>query len=79
MSKDDLTAKDFLVHMREAADRCLEYTAGMNREQFSTSTLVQDAVIRNIEIIGEAANRLLEVGPEFATRYHPFHLLKSTE
>jgi uncharacterized protein with HEPN domain len=26
-------------------------------------------VVRNIEIIGEAANNLLEVGPEFATRY----------
>jgi uncharacterized protein with HEPN domain len=31
--------------------------------------MLQDAVVRNIEIIGEAANNLLEVGPEFAARY----------
>jgi uncharacterized protein with HEPN domain len=41
----------------------------MSEEQFVASTIVQDAVIRNIEIIGEAANNLLEAAPEFAARY----------
>ena len=31
--------------------------------------MMQDAVVRNIEIIGEAAKNLVEVGPEFAARY----------
>ena len=31
--------------------------------------MLQDAVVRNIEIIGEAANNLLEASPEFAARY----------
>jgi uncharacterized protein with HEPN domain len=55
--------------MLEAADRVFEYTANMSEEQFVASTIVQDAVIRNIEIIGEAANNLLEAAPEFAARY----------
>ena len=69
MNKHELRAKDYLLHMLEAVDRVLQYTSGVNREQFFASQLLQDAVVRNIEIIGEAANNLLEVGPEFATRY----------
>ena len=55
--------------MLEAAERVLEYTRGMGRDEFFANQLVQDAVIRNIEIIGEAANNLLEIGPEIAARY----------
>jgi uncharacterized protein with HEPN domain len=63
LSKEDLTAKDFVGHILRAADRILEYTKGMSREEFFADTLKQDAVIRNIEIIGEAVNRLLEARP----------------
>ncbi|MGO8935023.1 MAG: DUF86 domain-containing protein [Terracidiphilus sp.] len=69
MKREDLGAKDFLLHMLEAADRILQYTAGMSREQFLANPLVQDAVTRNIEIIGEAANNLVEVGPDYTVRY----------
>ena len=37
------------------------------REQFTTNQLVKDAVIRNLEIIGEATNRLPE---DFFAKYH---------
>jgi uncharacterized protein with HEPN domain len=69
VSKEDLTAKDFLQHILEAADRVLRYTKGMGRKEFSADTMVQDAVIRNVEIIGEAANNLLEVAPGIGDRY----------
>lgn len=69
MNKEDLTAKDFLQHILEAADRVLRYTKGMGRKEFSADTLVQDAVIHNVEIIGEAANNLLEVAPGIGDRY----------
>lgn len=69
MTMDDLSPKDFLLHMIDSADRVLQYTAGMSRDQFFSDSLVQDAVIRNIEIIGEAANRLLEADPQIAVRY----------
>lgn len=69
MNKHEFRAKDYLLHMLEAMDRVLEYTAGVTEEQFVANQMLQDAVVRNIEIIGEAANNLLEVGPEFAARY----------
>lgn len=69
MNKHEFRAKDYLLHMLEAADRILEYTAGVTEEEFFAGQMLQDAVVRNIEIIGEAANNLLEVGPEFAARY----------
>jgi uncharacterized protein with HEPN domain len=69
MSKQDLTARDFIGHILQAANRILDYTRGMSREQFFSDTLKQDAVIRNIEIIGEATNNLLETDPGITARY----------
>jgi uncharacterized protein with HEPN domain len=69
MSKEGLTGKDFVGHILDAADRILQYTKGMSREDFFVDSLRQDAVIRNIEIIGEATNNLLETDPDIAVRY----------
>jgi uncharacterized protein with HEPN domain len=69
VNKHEFRARDYLLHMLEASDRVLEYTSGVTEEQFVANQMLQDAVVRNIEIIGEAANNLLEVGPEFAARY----------
>ena len=69
MSKQDLTAKDFVDHILQAANRILGYTKGMSREEFFADTLKQDAVIRNIEIIGEATNNLLEADPTILAKY----------
>lgn len=69
MNKHEFRAKNYLLHMLEAADRVLEYTSEMSEEKFNANRMLQDAVVRNIEIIGEAANNLLEVGPEFADKY----------
>ena len=69
MNKHGFRAKDYLLHMLEAADRVLEYSSGVSEEQFLANQMLQDAVVRNIEIIGEAAKNLLEAGPEFGARY----------
>lgn len=42
----------------ESAYRILDYTEGLNFEDFTKDSKTMDAVIRNFEIIGEAANRL---------------------
>lgn len=41
-------------------EKILRFTSGMNREQFAQRELVMDAILRNIEIIGEAAKSLPE-------------------
>lgn len=50
-------AEVYLRHIRDSIDRILSYTEG-GRESFFSSLMVQDAVVRNLEIIGEAAKNL---------------------
>lgn len=54
--KDDLA---YLLHIRDAIVRVLEYTRD-GEHAFLADTKTQDAVIRNIEIIGEATKNLSE-------------------
>jgi len=42
----------------EAIGRVRTYTAGLDHAQFTADQLRIDAVVRNLEIIGEASNRL---------------------
>jgi uncharacterized protein with HEPN domain len=52
------TDSDFLHHISEAAERIIAYTETMGCEGFFEDIKTQDAVIRNIEIIGEATKNL---------------------
>ncbi len=52
--KDDLI---FLQHIADAIKDIEEYTRGGKEEFFSTK-MIQDAVIRNLEIIGEAVKSI---------------------
>ncbi|MDO8302590.1 MAG: DUF86 domain-containing protein [Sedimentisphaerales bacterium] len=52
--KDD---RIYLEHILESADKIIDYTRG-GREDFMRNPMAQDAVIRNFEIIGEAAKQL---------------------
>jgi uncharacterized protein with HEPN domain len=70
MNKDELRAPDYVGHLKEACDRILSYTAGLSYESFLQNQMVQDAVLRNIAILGEATKRLLECWPD-ATTAHP--------
>ncbi|HBE44952.1 MAG TPA: hypothetical protein DDW17_05740 [Deltaproteobacteria bacterium] len=55
MKKDNLV---YLKHILDAISRIEEYTQGITYEDFMKNHLIQDGVIRQIEIIGEAARRL---------------------
>lgn len=48
----------YLQHMRDAANMVLEYTRELNERKFFGQKMVQSAVIRELEIIGEAAKRI---------------------
>jgi len=52
------TDRDFLLDIQEAIRRIADYTAGMTYQAFLEDTRTQDAVIRNLEIIGEATKNL---------------------
>lgn len=56
----------YLAHILECAQKIERYTKGGERK-FLKDTMTQDAVIRNFEIIGEAAKRV----PDAYLRRHP--------
>jgi len=54
MSRD----KEYVIDLLEAAKLALSYVSGKTKDEFLKDTQCQDAVIRRLEIIGEAARRI---------------------
>jgi uncharacterized protein with HEPN domain len=48
----------FLQDILDAAAKVLAYTEGLSQEAFEDHSMTVDAVLRNLEIIGEAAKRI---------------------
>jgi uncharacterized protein with HEPN domain len=62
--------RDFEVYLEDilqAIGKIRNYTAGLTRDEFDQDDKTIDAVIRNLEIIGEAAKMI----PEFIRATHP--------
>jgi uncharacterized protein with HEPN domain len=63
--------EDYLEHIVEAIDRATTYLEALSgTEAFRESSQIQDAVLRNIEVIGEAATKIQKIAPEFIVQ-HP--------
>lgn len=56
---------DYLGHIVEAIDRIESYIGDTPKADFKKNQLLIDAVIRNIEIVGEASNRIYKHHREF--------------
>jgi uncharacterized protein with HEPN domain len=76
MSKHPERAQDYLEHILGALERIQRYTAGKSAADFMSDTLLQDGVLRNLGIIGEAAHRLLADSPDYAARHPEIPLAK---
>jgi uncharacterized protein with HEPN domain len=61
---------DYLQHIRDAILRIGRYVKCLDEPRFFTDDKTQDAVIRNLEIIGEASNKISSRFPDF-TAQHP--------
>jgi uncharacterized protein with HEPN domain len=69
--KHPLRIEDYLQHIAEAIDRITGYIQGIDdAAALERDHKIQDAVIRNIEIIGEAANKIQKQAPDFVAA-HP--------
>jgi len=55
MAKNDLV---YLRHILDAIEKIEEYLIGISEKDFGANTLVQDGVIRQLEIIGEATKHI---------------------
>jgi len=58
MSKKERNWKLFIMDMLESINKIEKYIEGLNYEQFIRDEKTKDAVVRNLEIIGEAANQI---------------------
>jgi uncharacterized protein with HEPN domain len=59
--KDD---RLYLIHICECIERIELYIAGKDRKEFSVSIFLQDAVIRNLQIMAESTQRLSDEAKE---------------
>ena len=73
MLRDDA----YLFDILESSCTTLEYMRGKTWEEFSRDSLLQDAVVRRLEIIGEASGR---VSSETQKKYShlPWQAMKGT-
>ena len=63
--------EDYMEHIAEAIERAIDYLQPVpDPEAFQKNPQVQDAVVRNIEIIGEAVNKINRTAPNFIEQ-HP--------
>ena len=54
-------SRDVRVYLADIADRCervARYVEGLDQDAWSKDERTQDAVVRNLEVIGEAVKRL---------------------
>jgi uncharacterized protein with HEPN domain len=55
MNKNDLA---YIDHILDCIRKIQRFSKGLNLKKFSEDELIQDAIIRNIEVIGEAAKKI---------------------
>ncbi|MBI1196017.1 MAG: DUF86 domain-containing protein [Gammaproteobacteria bacterium] len=79
MNPDNQRLADYLAHILEAIERIERYTDDMDEAGFLNDEMAQDAVLRNIEIIGEASNNIQRRFPCFIEEYPDLPLSSAYE
>ena len=69
MNRDKQRLLDYLNHILESIARIERYVEGFDHVSFLNNELIQDAVIRNMEIIGEANRNVGRYYPDFANQH----------
>jgi uncharacterized protein with HEPN domain len=63
--------EDYLEHIADAIERATRYVGNLeNLQALEQDQQAQDAIVRTIAVVGEAANRIQKVAPEFVAK-HP--------
>jgi uncharacterized protein with HEPN domain len=70
MTRDDQRQlDDWLRDIVEFGDRLAGHIRDADRDEFRATPILQDAVIRCIEVIGEASHNALQTDPGFSERF----------
>lgn len=79
MSRDPQRLQDYLKHILIGIKWIQEYCSDIDEIGFLKSQLIQDAVIRNFEIIGEASKNIERLFPDFAAAHPELPLMIAYE
>lgn len=60
---------DYLQHMRQAAADAIGFVEGMSRADFLADKRTQQAVIRSLIVLGEAATKVMDRHSDFANAH----------
>ena len=59
----------YVIDMIEACERILRFTKNLDRSDVAAGSMVHDAVLRNLEVLGEAAKRVPAEDTSIRTSY----------
>ena len=79
MSRDPQRLQDYLEHILLAIKRIQEYCSEIDELGFLQCQLIQVAVIRNFEVIGEASRNIERLFPDFAVAHPDLPLMIAYE
>ncbi|PIF74060.1 uncharacterized protein with HEPN domain [Variovorax sp. 54] len=66
---DPLRVPDYLGHILQAIDNAQDYTQGATLDGYLADRRTQDAVVRNLEVIGAACNNVVKHHADFAAAH----------
>ena len=69
MSRNQKQLTLYLDHILEAISRIQHYVEEIDESLFLANGLIQDAVIRNFEVIGEASRNITKHYPEYVKKH----------
>ena len=69
MSRHPLREREYLAHMLDAVGQIQQYARHKTAEDFLSDRLLQDGVVRNFEVLGEASRNLLDSVPDASKKF----------
>lgn len=72
--RDEFALQDYLEHIQRAISRIQSYLQDIDHASFLENEEKQDAVIRNLEVLGEAAGNIQRYFPDFTAKHPDFPL-----
>jgi uncharacterized protein with HEPN domain len=69
MSAHAMRAREYLAHMLDAVGQIQIYMTDKTADDFLADRLLQDGVVRNFEILGEASRNFLDAVPDAPLKF----------
>ena len=65
MKASEISLTVYLQHILESIERIESYVEGIAFKDFEQASMIQDAVVRNMEVMGEASHNIIKFFPAY--------------